>query len=408
MIGYSKEVADRVLRILQAGGQLDQDELRDVMNKQNGKSPEVLSSLIHNGFDEEVIQTILSRAYALRRKSVTPETIDKEILKSLPIKFIKKEGILPLAKEGRFLRVGAVDPTKATLGGQIKALTNFNVEFFIIKLSDFEACLETEDIKNLQTETESAKDKRGDKPVVAPRRRTPRWNVEDASLVAAFCDDMLQASVDLDVSDIHIEPFRDTARIRFRINGVLEIMDSYSNYLFHNYSAVTTRLKILADCDISEKRVPQDGAITFKTKDGEIVIAIGNEKIFKHFCEIINDTSIGKDKRFNSNDNRNKNIKELRLRIEKNLSKEKSNFWLKKFQKEKIPSARITTIREVLENKQVISREIILEYIDNNLDSMRVTSSPFKFNFIKEKSKINLAPELNENEDEILKFLGIN
>ena len=61
----------------------------------------------------------------------------------------------------------------------------------------------------------------------------------------------------------------------------------------------------------------------FKTKDGEIVIAIGNEKIFKHFCEIINDTSIGKDKRFNSNDNRNKNIKELRLRIEKKLSKEK-------------------------------------------------------------------------------------
>ena len=271
MIGYSKEVADRVLRILQAGGQLDQDELRDVMSQQNGKSPEVLSSLIHNGFDEEVIQTILSRAYALRRKSVTPETIDKDTLKSLPIKFIKKEGIIPLAKEGRFLRVGAVDPTKATLGGQIKALTNFNVEFFVIKLSDFEACLETEDIKNLQTETEAAIDKKGDKPIVVQRRRTPRWNAEDASLVAAFCDDMLQASIDLDVSDIHIEPFRDTARIRFRINGVLEIMDSYSNYLFHNYSAVTTRLKILADCDISEKRIPQDGAITFKTKDGEDV-----------------------------------------------------------------------------------------------------------------------------------------
>jgi type IV pilus assembly protein PilB len=271
MIGYSKEVADRVLRILQAGGQLDQDELRNVMSQQNGKSPEALSSLIHNGFDEEVIQTILSRAYALRRKSVTPETIDKDILKSLPIKFIKKEGIIPLAKEGRFLRVGAFDPTKATLGGQIKALTNFNVEFFVIKLSDFEACLETEDIKNLQTETEAAKDKNGDKPMVVQRRRTPRWNAEDASLVAAFCDDMLQASIDLDVSDIHIEPFRDTARIRFRINGVLEIMDSYSNYLFHNYSAVTTRLKILADCDISEKRIPQDGAITFKTKDGEDV-----------------------------------------------------------------------------------------------------------------------------------------
>ena len=59
MIGYSKEVADRVLRIFELADSLRLDELRDVMNKQNGKSPEVLSGLIHNGFDEEVIQTII-------------------------------------------------------------------------------------------------------------------------------------------------------------------------------------------------------------------------------------------------------------------------------------------------------------------------------------------------------------
>ena len=89
--------------------------------------------------------------------------------------------------------------------------------------------------------------------------------------MAPFCDDILQLSIDLDVSDIHIEPYRESARVRFRINGVLVIQEQYSDYLFENYLAVITRFKILADCDISEKRLPQDGAITFRTKDGEDV-----------------------------------------------------------------------------------------------------------------------------------------
>jgi type IV pilus assembly protein PilB len=90
-------------------------------------------------------------------------------------------------------------------------------------------------------------------------------------VVIKFVDDILEQSVTTDTSDIHIEPYRETARIRFRINGVLQAQDQFSDFLFHNYLAVITRLKILADCDIAEKRLPQDGAITFKAPDGEDV-----------------------------------------------------------------------------------------------------------------------------------------
>ncbi len=154
------------------------------------------------------------------------------------------------------MRVGTIDPTKATLAGQIKALTNFNVEFFIIKLSEFETCIKHEKVVNhiaaVKQEAEPAKP-RPRAPVA--RKRTPRFDVADASLVAPFCDDILQSSIDLDVSDIHIEPYRETARVRFRINGVLEVQEQYSQYLFSNYLAIITRFKILADCDISEKKI---------------------------------------------------------------------------------------------------------------------------------------------------------
>ncbi len=272
-IGYSKDVADRVFRILQAGDQLDSEQVKQALTNANGKSCEALIGCIRDGLDENIVQTVLSRAYALRRKSITPEVLDKEAMRILPKKFIEKEGILPIAKEGRFLRVGTVDPTKATLGGQIKAITNYNVEFFIIKLSEFETCMRSTEVQSVLAEP-APEEAKAQKPAAAPaagRKRTPRFDVADPGQVIAFVDNILQSSVDLDASDIHIEPFRESARVRFRVNGVLDTQEHYSKYLFENYLAVITRFKILADCDISEKRLPQDGAITFRTNKNEDV-----------------------------------------------------------------------------------------------------------------------------------------
>lgn len=271
-VGYSKDVADRVFRILQAGGQLDAAKVKEALAKSDGKSSKALEYCIKDGLDENIVQTVLSRAYALRRRSVSPETLDTEAIKALPQKFIEKEGILPIAKEGRFLRVGTVDPTKATLGGQIKAITNYNVEFFIIKLSEFEACIKSPDVQGIIS-ADSALEPKSKKAAPLPlgRRRTPRFDAEDPTQVMAFVDNILQSSADLDASDIHVEPYRETARIRFRVNGVLVEQEHYSKYLYENYLAVVTRLKILADCDISEKRLPQDGAIMFRTPKNEDV-----------------------------------------------------------------------------------------------------------------------------------------
>jgi type IV pilus assembly protein PilB len=272
MIEYTKDVADRVLRILQASGQVDAEKMKEVMVAAESRSGRALAMMMKELVDEELVMSVLSRAYALRRRNIAPADIAPDALTAIPAKMITEEHIIPFAREGRFLRVGTVDPTKATLANQIKAISNQNVEFFLIKPSEFEACMEAPEVHDLVFgKEEEAKQAAPDPTAKKPVRRRSAYDIDDPKLVIKFVDDILQQSIVTDTSDIHVEPYREAARIRFRVNGVLVAQDQFAEYLFHNYLAVVTRFKILADCDISEKRLPQDGAITFRTGDGEDV-----------------------------------------------------------------------------------------------------------------------------------------
>ncbi len=146
----------------------------------------------------------------------------------------------------------------------------------------------------------------------------------------------------------------------------------------------------------------------FKTKNGEIILAIGNEKLFKNFCESINDIEMSKKQNFISNKNRNLNFKQLKKRIEKKLIKKNTEFWLNKFTKNKIPCSKINDVGDIVSNKQVINRKMILNYKDEFVRDIKVASSPFNFNFIRKKAKATLAPKLNEDREDILKYFGIS
>ena len=72
------------------------------------------------------------------------------------------------------------------------------------------------------------------------------------------------------VSDIHIEPFRFSSRVRYRTDGILQEQTHFAKFLHSNYGAVVTRFKIMGKLDIAERRLPQDGAIPFRI-DGKVV-----------------------------------------------------------------------------------------------------------------------------------------
>ena len=268
MAAYNDEVGDKVIRVLQTANRIDTSHIAAIRKEDpNAKPGAILEKLVRNkDVEEDIVQTVLSRAYAIRRLTIDGNGIDGRAVTLIPKEIIDKNMAMPFAVEGRFLKIAIVDPTTASMAGQFKSLSNFNIEFQLIPLSMFEVLRRHEKVTN--DLDQRPKEKKQPAKTTAPGQarviRRSRFPVDNEELVPEFCDNILITAIDSDTSDIHIEPFRGVARVRFRIDGRLEIKDEYTEYATRNYLGVVTRLKILADCDISEKRLPQDGAITFK------------------------------------------------------------------------------------------------------------------------------------------------
>jgi type IV pilus assembly protein PilB len=92
--------------------------------------------------------------------------------------------------------------------------------------------------------------------------------------VSACLDALVIEAMDAGSSDIHIEPYENECRIRIRESGVLEAKRAYSKYITQNYDALIARIKIVAGLDIAEKRLPQDGAFSYKVKNREIDLRV--------------------------------------------------------------------------------------------------------------------------------------
>ena len=209
---YENEVADKVIRVLQAANRVDAAKLTEARGTAAGPS-DILVQLIRNeGVDEELVHTVISRAYALRRTSLEAKQVDVRALPLIPKQFIDDHLAMPYEVEARFLRVAIVDPSTASLAGQLKNLSNFNIEFQLITLTNFENLRAHERIKAVLDAAE--KKQKAEAEVISAKRRS-KFPIDDDSLVPEFCDHILHSAIDTGTSDIHIEPFRDIARIRF-------------------------------------------------------------------------------------------------------------------------------------------------------------------------------------------------
>tara|TARA_X000001036_G_scaffold412168_1_gene425469 strand:- start:199 stop:1359 length:1161 start_codon:yes stop_codon:yes gene_type:complete len=146
----------------------------------------------------------------------------------------------------------------------------------------------------------------------------------------------------------------------------------------------------------------------FKTKDSYIVIAIGNDKLFKNFCKAIGSKELFYDNFFKNNELRNKNLKKLRKLVEEKLEKKNTDFWTKIFSEYEVPHSKINNIEEVTNNEQVISRDMILNYNYDSIKNLKISGNPIKLSFVKKKRESKKSPELNENREEIINKFKLN
>jgi type IV pilus assembly protein PilB len=231
-------------------------------------------ALVKLGFvAEEELTRMLSKQYRVPAVDLEKViSIDPKIVKAITSEQAYKHLVLPLRKQGAKLTVAMTNPTDLAAIDDLRFITKLTIEPVIVGEFTLRKHLEkyygpvgggeVGNLGELLTEMDEADlefvDEKEDETSVAALQA----QVEDAPVVK-FINGLLTDAVLKGVSDIHIEPFEKEIRVRYRKDGQLhEVMKPPMKMK----AAITSRIKILSDLNIAERRVPQDGRIKLKMK----------------------------------------------------------------------------------------------------------------------------------------------
>ena len=282
MLKISRESEINLINVL-----IDNDVIsgKDLINIKK-KSSEGNKSQIEAVFDlkltdEKKILDILVKEQNLEIIDLKKVEVSPDIKSVLPSNYIKVNFVAPFKMEGKTLHIAIPDSSKLALMRNLKAITKKNIELHaapLTQISEFIEKISSDGEVTTATIRQENKEKQktfdsdlGDAGEVL--EKAPEEDIEaieNESEVIKFSTAVVAEAIKKGVSDIHIEPYRFSSRVRYRLDGMLQEQEQYKNFLHDNYGAVVTRFKIMGKLDIAERRLPQDGAINFKI-EGKVV-----------------------------------------------------------------------------------------------------------------------------------------
>ncbi len=250
-------------------------QLKNAVTAQRSSGGRLGHELTKLGYIEEnELIAFLSKQYSVPSINLSEFEIDQEVLKVLPKEVVTRHQVIPVNRTGSTLIVAMADPSNIYAVDDIKFITGMKIDVVVASEQAIAEAIEkyytstvsfdevmidfVEEDEDFEFEEESEEDinvldlqkSAGDAPVV--------------KLVNLILLDAIRKGA----SDIHIEPYEKQVRIRYRIDGVLyEVMKPPTKLK----DAITSRLKIMSNLDIAERRLPQDGRIKMKMGRGKVM-----------------------------------------------------------------------------------------------------------------------------------------
>lgn len=257
--------------VLLQQGKINAGQLEQVRRRQKRLNvPQHRAVLDLNFASEQDTWRALAQVHQLEFHD--PSTIDlkRETLELVPIKFVFHYRLLPLGMEDDTLILAFSEPPRQMELGNLRLLLNKRFKVVLSTPSAIHAIIK----KNfgLGAETiQRLREERGGGDISQEIVFDVQGKETDSALeatVSAFVDQLLQEALRMHATDIHIEPYANHIRLRYRVDGILESVPVPAD-MRHLYSAVISRLKIMAGLNIAEKRLPHDGRIAMKTGEEE-------------------------------------------------------------------------------------------------------------------------------------------
>ena len=256
-----------ILNMLLENKIINSDQLKQItyLSKETGKTP--LETVLDRELtSEDIIRKTLSDSYSLPIVDLKKYKISDKLKKIIPLNYMKENTLVPFELSNGTLKIAIPDASKLSLMKNIKTITQMEPELYAANISD---------ISNFYNRMSVGKtsDTGKEKPQQT-KKKIKTETVEDDSGVIAFVDKVILDAISAGASDVHIEPYKTSARIRYRVDGILKKIDEHTKYLSENYSRVVARIKMLSKLDIAEKRKPQDGSSTFVNDNLDVDLRI--------------------------------------------------------------------------------------------------------------------------------------
>jgi type IV pilus assembly protein PilB len=262
-------MSQRLADLLLKEKAISPEQLQQAQKAQRETGARLGTVLVKLGFlTQAEVTNFVSRQYGIPAVDLSYFEIDRAIIKLIPYEVAKRYEILPLSRVGSSLTIAMADPTNVFALDDIKFMTGYNVEPVVVADSEIQEAIEraysvkSED--NLESVIASLD---GQEANLELQEETKEMNLEDLERAAdqapivKLVNMILTDAVKRGASDIHLEPYEKEYRVRFRMDGVLQ---NIMNPPMRAKDAITSRLKIMAKLDISEKRLPQDGRIMLR------------------------------------------------------------------------------------------------------------------------------------------------
>jgi type IV pilus assembly protein PilB len=254
-----RDVADTLVEM----ERLTNDQLSEVRDAQlKNVYADTAEILLQLGFvDNKDILVARAHMYKFEFRHIKPEQIDKEAFAKLDSDFIISNKIMSIAIEDNVLTVATAEPENVFVLDEVKQRTGCDIHVIVCSFEDIEKANTALGGKELNYRVEDLMHDIADVEVV----EQPQDKTEDLEKMAGespvikFVNYLISHAIRESASDIHIEPKGKKTKIRYRVDGVLfEEMVPPAQM----HTAIVSRLKIMSNLDISERRLPQDGKIS--------------------------------------------------------------------------------------------------------------------------------------------------
>lgn len=262
----------RLGNILVNAGKITGYQLQEALKSQKAFGKKLGEILVDNNIitEEDIIEAVEQQT-GIKKVDLNTINFDRKAITLIPQNLCDKYVLIPFGFDNNRIKVALSDPLNIFAIDDVSISTGFEIESFISRKDDIKKFIgiyySSQKVNNaaIQLTKESSK------TVKSNKQSIDEFSEVNSAPVVKMVEYLFRNSVEMKTSDIHIEPFEKEIRIRYRIDGKLQIVNTLG---IESLAPLITRIKILAGLNIAEKRIPQDGRIMFNVNGNDVDLRV--------------------------------------------------------------------------------------------------------------------------------------